>query len=326
MNPGVNTLDFGQFASLRADARREDPEALRKAAQQFEAIMLQQMLKSMRAASLGDDVLGGEQTQFYQEMFDQQIAQHLAATKGFGVADMMVRQLRGGAATAAQGSAATAISLPLQARAAATHAGGAAADVRGVTAATPTAGAAAASGTAAADASWRPESPEAFIRDILPHAQRAAEKLGIDPQVLVAQAALETGWGQHQMRHADGRPTFNLFGIKADKSWEGGAVSRQTHEFEDGSMYRTEAQFRAYPSLAAAFDDYVGFLTSNPRYVDALRHQGDSRHFVSGLQKAGYATDPAYADKILRIADSPTLRSALDLPAGKPASARLISV
>jgi peptidoglycan hydrolase FlgJ len=311
--------DFSQYAQLRAQARSEDPAALRQTAKQFEALLLQQMLKSMRAASLGDDVLGGEQTQFYQEMFDQQIAQHLAAGRGLGVADLMVRQMQLQTAPSPAPDARPVL-LPRA------TVSGAAMPAPSVQTPSPVQGIAQRPG-----ASQMPvgdglplvaDSPQAFVRSILPHAEKAAAELGIPARVLVAQAALETGWGRHTMRRDDGSPAFNFFGIKADTRWQGDKVQTMTSEYENGAMRAERAEFRAYDSPAAAFDDYVRFLRVNPRYAEALRHGGDVQHFAKGLQQAGYATDPAYAQKILRIAEGQTMKTALH--AARPA--RLIEV
>ncbi|MFP5305555.1 MAG: flagellar assembly peptidoglycan hydrolase FlgJ [Gammaproteobacteria bacterium] len=292
MRPAAVT-DFAQFATLRAQARSDDPEALRKAAQQFEALMMQQMLKSMRDASLGDDVLGGEQTQLYQEMFDQQIAQHLAAGRGLGIADMLVRQL-GQGREMGEGRGETG-------------------EGRGERGEGREEAVSASPVSRLPSPVSRPPSadPAAFVQSILPHAEKAARELGIPARVLVAQAALETGWGRHGIHHADGRPTFNFFGIKADKRWEGDSVKHMTHEYDDGEVTQERAAFRAYASPADAFDGYVDFLRANPRYAQALRHGGDAQRFVTGLQQAGYATDPAYARKILDIADGRTMKLAL---------------
>ena len=302
--------DFSQYAQLRAQARSDDPAALRETAKQFEALLMQQMLKSMRAASLGDDVLGGEQTQFYQEMFDQQIAQHLAAGRGLGVADLMIRQMQGGVVATQTGASAVA---PLPTRGPVPLAAQAGAG--------PEPAIDAVRASRVQDASHE-RSPEDFVRSILPHAEKAAARIGVPARVLVAQAALETGWGRHAMQRDDGSPAFNFFGIKADTRWQGEKVQTMTSEFENGTMQRQSAEFRAYASPAAAFDDYVRFLQSNPRYAEALRHGGDAERFTSGLQKAGYATDPAYAQKIHRIADGQTMKAALH--AARPA--RLIEV
>ena len=141
------------------------------------------------------------------------------------------------------------------------------------------------------------------MEHIAPHARRAAEELGVSPKVLIAQSALETGWGQHMMQRPDGSPAFNLFGIKADASWEGDKVTQSTLEFEGGVMNRRKAAFRAYDSAAESLQDYVNFIQQNPRYEQALK-AADDRGYVHGLQQAGYATDPEYADKILAVLQS----------------------
>ncbi|MFP4273073.1 MAG: flagellar assembly peptidoglycan hydrolase FlgJ [Halothiobacillaceae bacterium] len=150
------------------------------------------------------------------------------------------------------------------------------------------------------------ETPEQFAQTLMPHARRAAERLGIDPKVLVAQSALETGWGRHIPKDGAGEPNLNLFGIKADPSWQGPKTRVSTLEFEEGVMVRQQANFRQYDSIGAAFDDYVAFVEQNPRYVKALQaaERGDSAGYVRELQAAGYATDPDYADKILSVMNS----------------------
>lgn len=284
--------DFSQFATQRADARQQSPEALRRTAQQFEALLTQQMLKSMRAASLGEDVMGGEQTAFYTEMFDQQLATHMASGKGLGLADLLVRQLRGQAPAAAPAVSETTKAFAI-----------------------PTPPSTAAVGARTEDCALGADcTPEEFVRAIQPHAEAAAAELGVPSRVLIAQAALETGWGKHAMRSADGDSAYNLFGIKADRRWKGESVNHATTEFEDGAEQRTRADFRSYASIADSFDDYTRFLKSNPRYAQALRHGGSAQHFVHGLQQAGYATDPGYADKILKIANGRTLNGAMTPP------------
>lgn len=339
MRPDAVT-DFSQFAKLRADARGERPEALRKTAQQFESLLMQQMLKNMRAASLGDDVLGGEQTQFYQEMFDQQLAQHLAAGKGLGIADLLVKQLSQSRASSNDGTAGT---EPVQGSsgkhpanpARASRAGDTSADFAGraMPAAAGNArvpgghgppydssnageGFSASALPGNSGESRRGRSAADFVKAVLPHAEKAAAELGIPAKVLVAQAALETGWGRHAIRRDDGSQALNLFGIKADKRWQGEGVEQMTSEYQDGRMQRERATFRAYDSVGESFADYVRFLKSNPRYQQALQHGGDSHRFAAGLQKAGYATDPDYAQKILRIAEGRTMKLALSQAMG----------
>ena len=153
-------------------------------------------------------------------------------------------------------------------------------------------------------------SPEEFVATIWPHAEKAARELGINAETLVSQAALETGWGKYTMSQADGRPSHNLFGIKADQRWDGERVSIQTTEYRDGVVQKERANFRAYDSLEAGFADYVHFLKSSSRYSGALQSQGDAGNYLQQLQQGGYATDPAYASKIQGIMQGETLQVA----------------
>lgn len=282
MTQTTAVTDFGQFSKLRAAARDKDPEALRAAAKQFEALFTQQLLKSMREAKLGDDPMAGDQGEFYQGMFDQQLSMQIASGKGLGIADMLVRQLQG-PATAETTETARQPGLTLYR----------------AEAAAPTT---TASGF---------KSPEDFVTQMLPHAEKAAKTLGISARTLVAQAALETGWGKKVIRNADGTPSNNLFGIKADSRWDGARTSTNTQEFVAGRMQTQRAEFRSYGSIAESFEDYARFLQSNPRYRTALAHGGSDQQFTVGLQKAGYATDPDYASKIQRIAGGRTMVAAL---------------
>jgi flagellar protein FlgJ len=146
---------------------------------------------------------------------------------------------------------------------------------------------------------------------VWPHAQKAAAELGVDPRVLVAQAALETGWGRHVPRASDGSAGHNLFGIKAGRSWEGERASHATQEFTNGRMQAERADFRTYDSVEQSFNDYVALLRGNPRYAPALAVAGNSGAYATALQRAGYATDPQYAQKLTSIAHGPRLNRAL---------------
>ncbi len=288
----ASITDFNQFAGLRAAADNRDPAALREVASQFEALFLQTMLKSMREASLGDPIFGNsDQHEMYQGMMDQQMALEMASGKGIGLADMLVRQLGG------EDAAKT--TPPVEASK------------------TP-----ADSGPAWSD-------PWKFARDVWPHAERAGRKLGVAPEAIVAQAALETGWGKHVMPGKDGGHSYNLFGIKAGNSWDGEQVSKQTLEFENGVPRRQTANFRAYADVAQTFDDYTAFLSENPRYSAAHGHGDDAAAFAQALQDGGYATDPNYANKITGVLESPTMRSVIrelknsaPRPIGTPLSVR----
>jgi flagellar protein FlgJ len=157
----------------------------------------------------------------------------------------------------------------------------------------------------------KPGTPEAFVAEVWPHAQAAASELGVDPRMLVAQAALETGWGRSVMRGPDGSPSHNLFGIKATGGWQGASVTQGTVEFRAGVMQRERASFRAYGSVGESFADYVRLVRDNPRYREAVAAGTDGARFAEALERAGYATDPQYAEKLKAIAGGPTLRRAL---------------
>ena len=307
--------DFQGLAKLRAEARSDSPKALREAARQFEALFLQQMLKSMRDASLGEGLMENDQTKHYQGMYDQQLSIELSKGRGLGLAETLMRQLGGQfpvaeeAAPVATGGTPGRADLGVSGRAPATL-DRIAARVAPVAGPTPEAD------TSVSDDPLARDSPHAFVQALRPHAEQAAAELGTRPEVLIAQAALETGWGRAMPRHEDGRPSHNLFGIKADGRWEGERVAVPTMEFRDGTMQREKASFRSYDSLAAGFEDYVNFLRDNPRYRQALEAAGDGAHYVRELQEAGYATDPEYADKINAILGGERLASALEVTRG----------
>jgi len=302
-----NVTDFNQFAALRAGADRHDPRALRAAAQQFEALLTENLLKTARETKFGDD-LTGEQGDFYNDLFDQQMALHLASGKGLGLADMLVRQL-GGAAPPVKAGTGFGPSAPGTLRPMSTAA-------PAQTGSTSTQGATDTRGSGSSktadinDPQWRAKSPEDFVAAIRPHAEKAAAALGVPARALIAQAALETGWGQKIGRNSSGCTGFNLFGVKTGAGWTGTSASQSTSEFQNGAWTRENAAFRSYPSIGAAFDDYVNVLCSNPRYADALR-AGSVEGFAQGLQSAGYATDPAYAQKLVRVASSVEMSSAI---------------
>lgn len=276
--------DFSQFTELRTAAGKNDPAALREVASQFEALFLQTMLKSMREASLGDPLFGdSDQMELYQSMQDEQMALEMASGKGVGLADMLVRQLGG------EGAAKTSrpdTPYPIERRKVNAN-----------------------FAISTNKQAW--SDPEAFARDIWPHAERAAKKLNVAPQAIVAQAALETGWGAHVMPDRQGRNSFNLFGIKAGSGWSGEQVSKKTLEFEAGVPRPQRANFRAYGDVAATFEDYTTFLSSNPRYSGVRDYGSDAAGFANALQDSGYATDPNYAEKLTRILGSPTMRRAM---------------
>jgi len=145
------------------------------------------------------------------------------------------------------------------------------------------------------------QSAEDFVRQLHPYAEQAARELGVEPKVLLAQAALETGWGRSLIKNGNGSNSFNLFNIKADRSWQGKQAQVSTLEFEQGIAKKINAGFRSYASFQESFKDYVDFIKSNPRYGDALKQVGNGARYLQELQQAGYATDPSYANKVMSI-------------------------
>ncbi|WP_440941248.1 flagellar assembly peptidoglycan hydrolase FlgJ [Immundisolibacter sp.] len=294
MLPAAVYTDPNGLAGLKAAVRSDAAAAAPEVARQAEALFLGELLKTLRDSGFGPGLLDGPQAQMYRDLLHRQLAMDLSQHGGLGFAQSLVGALGGEAASPAR-SPADLGSLP-----------------RGVSGLPPLA-----RPPGAASAGGGYESPAAFVTQLWPHAQRVGRALGIDGRVILAQAALETGWGERMARTPDGRPSHNLFGIKAH-GWGGAVTTVPTLEFRDGALQREVAQFRAYGSPAEAFDDYLRFLTDNPRYRQALA-AGDATGFARGLQAAGYATDPDYADKILGVMASPLLA---DLDGDTAAGAR----
>lgn len=308
MNPeqvlGRTYTSFNELHKLRTAAKERDPESTKAVAKQFEAMFLQMMLQTMRDASFSDDSLTSDQERFYRDLFDKQIALDLAEKQQLGIADLLLQHLKSDA-TSNQDAAdegTTEQSLLRQFNPFASHFPRIPDRLPPAAVAEPTVRAVQKNGTAEpVKRSAKFDSPESFVAAVAPYAQLAAEELGVKPEVLIAQAALETGWGAHVIRHRNGSSSNNLFGIKADARWHGARVAVPSLEYEGGVARKRLSAFRSYDSIADSFDDYVAFLKGNDRYRQALTQSDDSRAFVRELQRAGYATDPAYARKIIDI-------------------------
>ncbi len=319
--------EFGGLNALKAQAGTDKKAALEEVARQFESLFTSQMLKSMRAANkvlAEGNYLNSQQSEFYQDMFDSQLSLSMSRGEGLGLAETLVRQLSrqipgmdadGNEMPGARRSLVDYDrSIPVlspqlpesveRVKALAENAGaGAGADhnTDPVTGATP-------------DQAMPEhfENPEHFVHTLLPLARDVAAESGIDPRLMVAQAALETGWGKHMIRGDDGSHSFNLFGIKADSRWQGDAVNITTTEFRGGVAMKERADFRSYSDYRESFRDYVAFLESNPRYRDVLEVADQPELFAQRLQEAGYATDPAYSRKIRSIMEGEPFEAALD--------------
>lgn len=265
--------ELSGLSDLKIAAKQKSPEAIAEVATQFESLFVQMMLKSMRDANASDGLFGSNQMQFYQDMYDKQISLHLAEKKSVGIANMLMRQLGGSES-----------SQPLERTNPVTQA------------------------VVFPDAKELPDnqqpvkfdSPKEFIEGLKPLAEKYAKELGVNPEVLIAQAALETGWGK-KIIHSKDNSSHNLFGIKANPSWQGNSANAKTLEHKDGEFYFEKAKFRAYDSFEQSFADYVAFIKNNSRYEKALEQTDNPTQYVKELQNAGYATDPKYAEKIVSI-------------------------
>ena len=291
-----NVHDMSSLNQLKSAAKANDEGALREAAEQFEAIFVNMLLKSMRKAQEAiadkDSPFNSQQVKFYRDMHDQQLAVDLAGGGSLGLADIIVRQLGNEQLlNRAEGSLGDGdiASYNRQQRTAVF-----AAEDKVFPEQTKRAGFA---------------SPEDFVTQLYPLAEHHAKVLGMDPKALIAQAAVETGWGQHMIHTAAGDNAFNLFGIKADNRWQGDKATVPTLEYDAGIARQQQAQFRAYNSLDQAMQDYVQFVSDNPRYQTAIENAQDPKQYFEQLQKAGYATDPKYADKVMSVLSSQTLRA-----------------
>jgi len=309
--------DFQGLAKLRTAAQKDAGDALEETAQQFEAVMMQLMLKSMRQASAGEEMMDSDQSLFYRDMYDQQIAIHLAKSGGLGLADVIKRQL-GGVSESVQPPSKVLSDYRQQAMMAVPVSKVSSVDKKikpNAVTIPPLMNKSSMPSTAAttplSDASDPAiDSPASFLKHLWPMAQEAAILLGQEPDTLLAQAALETGWGQKMIRTGGGTNSFNLFGIKADQRWSGDKAIVPTLEYEEGVAVRQKAAFRVYSSFADSFNDYAAFLQSDPRYQPALQAD-DGMSYLSSLQEAGYATDPRYAEKIKAILDRPETKQIL---------------
>ena len=299
--------DLQGLDKLRYGADENSPETLGFVAKQFEAIFLQMMLKSAHGESDDDGLFNNQQTEFYQDWHDKQLSIDLASGKGIGIAEMLIKQLQTKQSTVEPSAINT--NIP------AADAASAFPVVRPSVSPFPLPNAGIPKNDAVEKVSINEENqlgnPQAFVENLWPLAKDAAKKLGVSPEVILAQAALETGWGKKISRNMSGSSSNNLFNIKADSRWTGDQATVSTLEYRDGIAVREQANFRAYDSYAASFSDYVDFMKDSPRYQAALGAGTDAEAFTRELSQAGYATDPNYANKIMKIASGEPLQQAL---------------
>ena len=287
-------LDVQGFDALRAQAKNSPQEAMKSAAKQFDAVFTQMMLKSMRDATPQDGPFDSHDTATFTSMMDQQLAQQLS-NKGIGVADAMLKQLmRNSGMQAGDANAGNNAALNALAKAYANPANnGALQSGRGYSANSAL--------TPPVKGDGSSPKVDAFVDRLAAPAQAASEATGIPARFIIGQAALESGWGKNEIKKVDGSTSHNVFGIKATKDWTGKTVSTVTTEYVHGKPQRVVEKFRAYDSYADAMTDYASMLKSNPRYAQVLNSSHDVNGFATGMQRAGYATDPHYAKKLISI-------------------------
>jgi flagellar protein FlgJ len=312
--------DFKGLAELRRQSRANTPEAIKKVAKQFESLFMQMMLKSMRDAAPVKGMFDSNQSRIYNDMYDKQLSINMSQRGGFGLAEMLAKQLSGEAIQArvikkpdvkayltAPVSNLSVAPKPQENKTAPVV------DNRTIekTVAQKNVKVAISAPVAENNQKLEFNSPDDFVNFVWKYAKEVANQYGLNAKAIMAQAALETGWGKHVMKHADGSSSFNLFGIKADQRWNGERVTAGTLEFKDGVMQKETASFRAYSSIREAINDYAKFLVSNDRYQDVVKSGGNAERYADSLQKAGYATDPQYSQKIKRILGSGVIENAI---------------
>ena len=256
----------------------------------------------MRQASLAEGIFDSSQSETYQDMSDQQLAIDLSAKGGLGLQDMIIRQL-GGQVDSKLDNSEMVNSVPVRSSYSPDVYQAQEAILQKVAKVTPQE----VPSVTESKTDINFDSPKSFVQQLWSMAKQAADKIGVKAEVLLSQAALETGWGKHVINKPDGQSSHNLFNIKADSRWQGDSTTKGTLEYRDGVAVKEQAKFRSYDSYQDSFNDYVNFIQTQPRYQQALEQAQDPEAFIEGLHKAGYATDPNYSDKIKQIMNSDTL-------------------
>lgn len=285
---GIATSDFAVLTDLKAQAAKDAKGAAPEVAKQFEALFLQSMLKSMR---MGEHFLDesspfrGKDRETFQDMLDGQYASNIAGSKGIGLAQFLTKQLESASEAQSPMEPQPAAAMPAQQTMLGTQ-------------------------STAANKDKSATSIDDFVQSIWPKAKAAASAIGLDPKLLMAQAALETGWGKFVTKDANGSSN-NLFNIKAGGNSEHDSVTVKTTEYIADTPIKMNASFRKYASVEESFNDYISLIKKDERYQGALASTSNPESYVNELHKAGYATDPEYSTKILSIYHGDELNQAI---------------
>lgn len=282
MVQGIATSDFQSLNELKLQAKENAKDALPEVAKQFEGIFLQSMLKSMRMSQHFLDEsspFSGKNQETFQDMLDAQYVNNIASSRGIGLSEMLAKQLD---KTVDPNHTSSDLQASREIK----------------------------------NNQYMPKSPytsgiDEFVKSIWPMAKQAASTIGLDPRILVAQAALETGWGKYVAKDADGSSSNNLFNIKSGSNKDYASVNIMTTEYIADTPIKMNASFRKYPSVEQSFNDYISLIKGNERYQAALANAGNPEQYVKELNKAGYATDPNYSSKILSIYHDDSLNQAI---------------
>jgi flagellar protein FlgJ len=297
----ASIFDFGALSSLHHDVTSQPASAEKQAevAHQFEAVYMQMLLKQMRQATMKSGLFNSNESRMIQSMADEQLALQLA-NPGIGLAQSLLKQMRANqpAEPGAAQNGETPQPQPLD-LAAHTHFRPAAPDGE-VAALLRLLQRNRASDRAVAAAEGAPEHVVDFVSQMASAAKAAERQSGVPARLILGQAALESGWGQREIRYPNGQTSYNLFGIKAGDSWKGKVVNVMTTEYENGTPRKVMQAFRAYNSYEESFADYARLIGNNPRY-EAVAQASDEIDAARRIQAAGYATDPRYADKLIGI-------------------------
>jgi flagellar protein FlgJ len=284
--PNDATFDTRSLDKLKYSTKNDPENALKAAAKEMEGLFVQMMLKSMRDAGFKDGLFNSQQTDMFTSMYDQQLSRDIAAQGGIGLAEVMFRQLSGEPwkmdAQKIQGDITAPVTLAR----------------KNVQTVLPTGNTNELAAIVEKSRSWI--SGDNFISRIISSAVETARKSGIPHQIIIAQAALESGWGKKEIPTTEGTPSYNLFGIKASSDWKGKTSEITTTEFVDGIAKKVKAKFKVYESYAHGLDDYTRLLTNNPRYEKVVGATSPNQA-AHNLQASGYATDPNYAKKLIKI-------------------------
>jgi len=289
--------DFNALAKLKQEAKNKTPESIKEVAKQFESVFVGMMLKSMRQAKLADGIFDNSQSDSYRDMYDKELSVHLAGKGGIGLADVIAKQLSPDQSSAVSKNQNIADYARQSMIRTTDEDGIAESEIDIDTSETFASG-------LLGKIEHKIESAEDFVNQLRPYAEKAAKELNLDANVLLSQAGLETGWGKSVIKSSDGTSSHNLFNIKADKSWQGKQEQVSTLEFRGGVATKEIAGFRSYESYQDSFDDYVDFIKTNPRYKAAIQSAQQPEQYMQELQQAGYATDPQYASKVMKIYQS----------------------